>query len=111
MNREPVLTAAALAGLIMAFLTMAVSLGWLRLDEGQMQAIQAFVLPLAGLLLPLVAAWWARGRVTPTAEPATADGEPAILMPKAEAQAMGLDPAAWSDDEPLPTGQGRKAER
>ena len=67
MTREPVLTAAGIAGLLMAFLAMAVSLGWLRLDESQMTAIQAFVLPLAGLLLPLLAAWWARGKVTPVA--------------------------------------------
>jgi len=81
MQREPVLTAAALSGLLMAFLTMAVSLGWLRLDESQMQAIQAFALPLAGLLLPLLAALWARGRVTPTAAPKTAEGQPAALVP------------------------------
>ena len=81
MTREPVLTAAGIAGLLMAFLAMAVSLGWLRLDEGQMQAIQAFVLPLAGLLLPLLAAWWARGKVTPVAEPKTPDGSPAALVP------------------------------
>lgn len=81
MTREPVLTAASIAGVVMAFLAMAVSLGWLRLDEGQMQAIQAFVLPALGLLLPIAAAVWARGKVTPVARPATADGEPAALVP------------------------------
>jgi hypothetical protein len=82
MKNEPVLTAAAIAGLIMAGLGMAVSLGWLKLDESQMQAIQAFVLPLAGLVLPLAAGLWARGKVTPVADPKTPDGEPAALVPR-----------------------------
>jgi hypothetical protein len=81
MKNEPVLTAAALAGLIMAGLTMAVSLGWLRLDETQMQAIQGFVLPLVGLVLPLAAALWARSKVTPTDNPKTPDGEPGVILP------------------------------
>ncbi len=92
MKNEPVLTAAALAGLIMAGLTMAVSLGWLRLDETQMQAIQGFVLPLVGLVLPLAAALWARGKVTPTAAPKTQTGEPGVIVPVATAQAMGILP-------------------
>ncbi len=81
MTREPVLTAGAIAGLFMAGLAMAVSLGWMRLDEGQMQAVQAFILPLAGLLLPIAAAFWARGKVTPTDAPRTASGEPAAIVP------------------------------
>ncbi len=81
MKSEPVLTAGAIAGVVVAFLTMAVSLGWLRLDEAQMQAIQAFILPALGLILPVAAALWARGKVTPTADPRTEDGEPAQLVP------------------------------
>lgn len=84
MKSEPVLTAAAVAGLIMAGLTMAVSLGWLRLDESQMQAIQGFVLPLVGLVLPVAAGLWARNRVTPVANPKTEDGEPAVLLPASQ---------------------------
>lgn len=89
-NTEPVLTAAAVAGLIMAGLTMAVSLGWLNLTEDQMGAVQGFILPLAGLVLPLIAGFVARSQVTPTANPKTEDGQPAVLIPKAQAQAMGL---------------------
>lgn len=92
MKNEPVLTAAAVAGLIMAGLTMAVSLGWLRLDEAQMQSIQGFVLPLIGLLLPLLAGLWARSQVTPTANPKTEDGEPAVIIPAAQAQMLGVAP-------------------
>lgn len=90
MTREPVLTAAAIAGVIMAGLSMAVSLGWLSLDAGQMEAIQAFVLPALGLVLPIVAAFWARGKVTPVSAPRTPDGEPAAIVPRAQAQAAGL---------------------
>jgi hypothetical protein len=81
MKSEPVLTAAAIAGVIMAGLAMAVSLGWLNLSDDQMQAIQSFVLPVLGLVLPVGAALWARRKVTPVAAPKTADGQPAALVP------------------------------
>lgn len=92
MKSEPVLTAATIAGVIMAGLAMAVSLGWLSLTDDQMKAIQAFVLPVLGLILPVAAALWARSKVTPTADPKTADGEEAVILPKAQAQAMGILP-------------------
>ena len=110
MTREPVAIAGAVSGLIMAGLAMAVSLGWLRLDEAQMGSIQTFVVALVGFAVPVVAALVARRFVTPTAAPATPDGQPAILMPVAQAQAMGLDATQWTDDEPLPTGYGRKVQ-
>jgi hypothetical protein len=75
MKTEPVLTAGAIAGVIMAFLGMAVSLGWLRLDEAQMKAVEAFVLPALALIVPIAAAWYARSKVTPVAAPKTAEGE------------------------------------
>jgi hypothetical protein len=84
MTREPVLTAAAVAGILTAFLAMAVNLGWLRLDETQMQSIQAFVLPTLGLVLPLAAAWYARGKVTPVAAPKTESGVDAVLVPTSQ---------------------------
>lgn len=81
MNREPVVTAAAIAGVVMAFLAMAVSLNWLRLTPEQMDTIQAFILPTLGLLLPVGAALFARSKVTPTAAPKTPDGEAAVIVP------------------------------
>jgi hypothetical protein len=92
MKSEPVLTAGAIAGVIMAGLGMAVALGWLRLDEGQMQAIQAFVLPALGLVLPIAAAWYARSKVTPVAAPKTQDGQQGVIVPVATAQEMGVVP-------------------
>lgn len=92
MTREPVLTAGAIAGVIMAALGMAVSLGWLQLSPEQMKAVDAFVLPALGLIVPIAAAWYARGKVTPTAAPKTADGEPGVIVPVTVAQNMGVIP-------------------
>lgn len=81
MKNEPVLTAAAISGLVMAFLTMAVSLGWVQLSPEQMKAVEQFVLPAVAIFLPIAAAVWARRQVTPVAAPRTKEGEEAILMP------------------------------
>ena len=96
MKTEPVVSAqaiaAAVSAVIMLGLGMAVSLDWLKLDTEQMGAIERFVtalLALAVLIAPqLVAALWARGKVTPVAAPKMADGQPAALVPLPEAQAM-----------------------
>ena len=81
MKNEPVAIAGTISGLIMAGLAMAVSLGWLKLDEAQMGSVQTFVVALVGLAVPLVAALVARRFVTPTAAPKTPDGQPAALVP------------------------------
>ena len=91
MNREPVLTAAALAGLIMAFLTMAVSLGWLRLTETQLGSVETFAGALLALLLPVLISLWPRSQVTPLAAPKTEDGTPAVIIPAAQAQMLGVE--------------------
>jgi hypothetical protein len=78
---EPVLLAGTITGVIMAGLAMAVSLGWLNLNDGQMKSIETFVVGLLGLLVPIALAWWARQKVTPLAAPKTKQGEEAILMP------------------------------
>jgi hypothetical protein len=67
MKNEPVLTAAGLSGFVMAVVAMAVSMGWVRLTPEQIGAVQAVVIPLAVFVVPLAAAWWARGKVTPVA--------------------------------------------
>ena len=89
--------AAAVQAVIMLGIGMAVSLGWFNLSGDQMGSIEKFVtavIGLAVLLAPqIIAAYWARKRVTPIAAPRTADGQPAALVPLAQAQAMGLAPA------------------
>ena len=81
MKTEPVLTAWALTGVIMAGLFMAVSLGWLRLDDAQLGSIEKFAALLLALLLPVLISLWPRSQVTPLAAPKTESGEPAVLVP------------------------------
>lgn len=96
MKNEPVLTAGAVTGVIMAGLFMAVSLGWLRLDDAQLGTIETFIGALLVLLLPIVISIWPRQQVTPTAKltPGAAvkdaDGQPAVIVPAAQAQMLGL---------------------
>lgn len=89
MSKEPVVSAQGIAALvqvmIMAGLAMAVQLGWLTLNDAQMGSIENFIkagLALAVIISPqIVAAFWARRKVTPLAAPRTKEGEEAILMP------------------------------
>ena len=90
MNREPVLTAGAISGVIMAGLAMGVSLGWLKLDDAQMGSIQTFLVAALALAVPLVGALVARRYVTPLANPKTESGEPAVILPAAQAQMLGV---------------------
>lgn len=75
MKTEPVAVAGTVSGLIMAGLAMAVSLGWLRLDDAQMGSIQTFVVALVGFAVPKTAA-----------------GQPAVLLSAAEARQLGIGP-------------------
>lgn len=88
MKSEPVLTAGAIVGVIMSGLIMLVALKVVNLDDTQMGTIQAFLVALVPLLLTVGAALWARSRVTPTAAPKTKEGEPAVIVPQAQFQAM-----------------------
>ena len=89
--------ASAVQVMIMAGLGMAVQVGWLTLNTDQLGSIENFVkafLALVVLIAPqIIAAFWARKRVTPIESPHTADGAPAALVPLAQAQAMGLAPS------------------
>jgi len=91
MNREPVLTAGAISGVIMAGLAMAVSLGWLHLTETQIGTVETFAGALLALLLPILISLWPRSKVTPVICPRTEDGEPAILIPAAQAEMLGIE--------------------
>ena len=121
MNREPVLTAGAITGVLMAGLFMAVSLGWLHLTEtqlgsvetfagallallmlnslgvlslteAQLDAIKSFLIPAVAIVGPIIASAWARQQVTPLADPRTKDSEPAVIVPVAQAQQAGILP-------------------
>ena len=98
MNREPVLTAGAVTGIIMAGLFMAVSLGWLHLNETQLGSIETFAGALLALLLPVLISLWPRSQVTPVAKLTagatveTATGETGVIIPAAQAQMLGVAP-------------------
>ena len=81
MNREPVLTAGAVTGVLMAGLFMAVSLGWLHMTDTQLGSVETFAGALLALLLPILISLWPRSQVTPVASPKTEAGEPAVLVP------------------------------
>ena len=91
MKSEPVLTAGALTGVLMAGLFMAVSLGWLHLTETQLGTVETFAGALLALLLPILISLWPRSKVTPVICPRTEDGEPAILIPAAQAEMLGIE--------------------
>ena len=97
---EPALVAGGAAGvvaLVMAGLVMLNSLGVLALSPEQLDAIKSFLIPLVAVLGPVVVALFVRPRVTPTAklEPGAtvqaADGQPAVLIPAAQAEMLGIE--------------------
>jgi len=118
MKSEPVVSAqaiaAAVSAVIMLGLGMAVSLGMLVLNPDQMGTIEQFVgavLALAVLVGPqLVAAFWARRQVTPLADPKTAAGEPAALVPVAQLQQLQAAAAPAMAMAPARTGAQRPAD-
>ena len=69
MDREPLVTRASLVALTTAVIAVAVAFG-LPLTEEQQKAL----IGLAGVLAPIAAAVWARGQVTPVADPRDDDG-------------------------------------
>jgi hypothetical protein len=70
MNKEPVLTAATISGLVSAALVMLVALEVLKLNDTQMAAIVGFV----ALAAPIVISLWPRSQVTPLNSPKDVDG-------------------------------------
>jgi len=72
MNKEPVLTAATISGLISAALVMLVALEVIKLNDTQMAAIVGFV----ALAAPIAISLWPRSQVTPLSAPRDTDGVP-----------------------------------
>ena len=66
MNREPVLTAAAVQTAVVALVNLLNTLRVFQLDDTQMGAINA---SLAAILPLLFAVLYTRGKVTPASEP------------------------------------------
>ena len=76
-EREPVVTANTIVALVSALLVLGVSFG-APVSEEQRTAIIAVVVIIA----PFVAAWWARQRVTPVADPRDNQGHRLVRASK-----------------------------
>ena len=64
---------------------LALQMGWISWDSEQVASFNNFVVAFVAIAVaavPLVAAYVARNRVTPVADPRTADGKPANLVAK-----------------------------
>jgi hypothetical protein len=73
MNREPLVTAGSLAGVLSAIFVLLVAFG-LDIDDDK----QAAILGGVAVLFPLVSPLFARSKVTPVADPRGSDGTPLI---------------------------------
>lgn len=78
MNKEPLITTAAITAVVSALLVLLASFG-LALDAGQVQAILGFIAVVA----PIALAFVARKHVTPVADPKDNNGSP--LAPESDA--------------------------
>ena len=73
-EREPVMTAGAIVGAVMAVMAALVMLGVVNLDPEQLSAIETALLALLTLFLPIAGAWAARQQVTPMSDPRDDEG-------------------------------------
>lgn len=73
-DREPLAVRGAVVAAAEAVLHMAVMLGWLPLTADQ-EAQAMLVVALVGTAVLVV---WSRGKVTPVADPYSADGVPLV---------------------------------
>ena len=73
-NNEPVITAGAIIGAIMAVLTALVALDVISITPEQISAVEPVLVAVVPLLLSLIAAVVARRYVTPVANPRDNDG-------------------------------------
>ena len=80
MKNEPVLNWAAVVGLVNAIGVLAVSFGLVEWTPEQLGNIEAFMIALGALLVPVILAYFPRARVTPLSKPRNNYGEE--LVPK-----------------------------
>lgn len=70
MNKEPVITAASIAGLLSAGISLCRIMGWIALTDDQYNALMLFL----GIALPIGLGVWARNESTPLSDPKDTDG-------------------------------------
>lgn len=86
MNREPVMSRAGLAGVLIVLVKAAVAfgstMGWIAWDDAQSAAFNAFVIALVDAAIVLTLSWQARNQVTPVDDPHDREGR--RLTPEGE---------------------------
>ena len=80
--REPVMFGGLIVAVIEMGILMAMQMNWVNWNAEQLASFNNFVIALVALGAPIVGAYIARRKVTPLADPHTASGETAVLLPK-----------------------------
>lgn len=75
MKREPVIVAQLVAA-VMAILSLLVALGVIDLGDAELTQIEQATAAVLTVMIPLIAALWARFQVTPVAAPKDDTGTP-----------------------------------
>jgi uncharacterized membrane protein (Fun14 family) len=78
-KREPVLNAAAIVGLVELFIIMLFSLGVLKVDDSQLQAILNFSAAAIMVITPVIGAVIARRYTYPINDPRDDDGNELVV--------------------------------
>ena len=81
-SNEPVMVGGLVIALFGAAVLWAMQMGWLDWDSEQLASFNNLVAALVALVVPVAVAYFVRKKVTPVANPKSADG--AELVVKAE---------------------------
>ena len=76
-QREPVMIGGLVTAVLEMFIMMAMQMGWITWDTGQLASFNNFIVALVALLVavvPIGVAYFARKKVTPVADPRAGDG-------------------------------------
>ena len=87
LTREPVMIGGLVTALFGALVLFMMQMGLLSWNAEQLASFNNLIAALVALavpLAPLVVAYFVRRKVTPVADPRTADGDPAVLLMKTE---------------------------
>lgn len=88
MNREPVMTAGTLAGLVAGVIALLIAFG-VGVTPEQQKSILDFIPAVFAFAAPIVAAYFARKQVTPVADPKNDQGVPLIPATERERGTIG----------------------
>ena len=84
LTREPVMVGGLVTALFGALILFAMQMGWLDWNAEQLASFNNLIATLVALVVPIAVAYFVRAKVTPIADPRTADGDAAVLLLKTE---------------------------